>query len=267
MDTIIELFNNGHGEYSRKLQFKTIIIGVVIIITLNYYFRDTTINVIVIIFFVIAILNTYLKMNYNAMDDTNNMLMYKLNKIREENNNNIKLKIDRIKSSKINSKEFQLVITKLYTDNKLDFLYTDARLISFIYSILPLSKWNGDEFFSFLKGVNNILRLKYEIDNYYKSNGEYPINTSEMLESALELRVNTTNNLHNFIYSVPKLKMMTDYIDKVLFRYSQLMTYNIVSIYNSYKENNLKRGITNSTKFINLNHPKPIPDNNNMVYI
>lgn len=269
MDTIIELFNNGHGEYSKMLQFKTIVLGVVIILLLNYYFRERIVTVIISIVFVIYIINVYIKVDNNVTDDSNKMTMYKLNSIRKVNNDNIKIKVDRIKNTRLRNGDLQVVVNKMYIDNDLGYLYIDARLISFIYSILPLSKWNSEEFFSFLKGVNNILRLKYEIDTYYTANGYYPVNTSEMLETALQLRVNTTNNLHNFIYSIPKVQIMTKYIDDILKRYTELIYYNIYSIYNSYKENNAKRGINNHTKFINLNHPKPMPDsdNNHMVYI
>jgi len=266
MDNIIRLFKD-HGTYSKELQFKLIIIIITIVIVLNYYFKSNITNIIILSLFAFYIANIYLEFTNKVTDDSNKVLLYKLNKIKETNKKNIEIKLNRIKNSKIHKRDLELVIKKIYNDNNLDYLYTDSNLISFIYSILPLSQWNSDEFFSFLKGVNNILKLKYEIDNYYTQNNKYPINTSEMLQLSLQLRVNTTNNLHNFIYTIPKVKEMTNYIDNILKRYSILINYNISSIYNSHKKNISIIGINNQTKFVNVNDPTPLPNNNNMVYI
>lgn len=267
MEKIINLFKREHGVYSKQLQFKLIVLCVIIVIALNYYFKDSTTNFIILAVFVIYVMSTYLTITNNESDDFNKMLMYKLNEIKRVNRDNIKIQVNRIKDTFKNSKDMKLVIDKIYRDNNLDYLYVDATLITFIYSILPLSKWNSQEFFAFLKGVNNILRLKYEIDTYYNANGQYPINTSEMLETAIELKGKTLNNLHNFIYTIPKIKIMTKYIDDILNRYHILIYRNIDSIYNSYKNNIKLKGIDNSTKFIKLNIPTPLPNNNNMVYI
>ena len=111
-------------------------------------------------------------------------------------------------------------IKRIYDSNNLDSLYIDANLIHFLHSIKALSDYNLNEFFELLKGVNSILKIKNDIDEYYNANGYYPDNTSELFEGSLELRKNVVNNLHNFIYTVPKINKMYKYLSNYqLFHY------------------------------------------------
>jgi hypothetical protein len=115
---------------------------------------------------------------------------------------------------------------------------------------------NPDEFYLFVKGINNILKLRGQIEEFFAQNGEYPQNTSEMFDTAIRLKTNTLNNLHNFIYSVPKTGVMYQYIENVLERYNVLITRNLDKIYYYYSENVKTRGIQNSTKFVNFSNTK-----------
>ena len=82
-------------------------------------------------------------------------------------------------------------IDKLYKRHELSSLYVDANLIHFLFSVIKLYDYNPGEYYSLLQGTNNILKIKSDIDTFYESNGEYPENTSELLQSALELKQKT----------------------------------------------------------------------------
>ena len=105
--------------------------------------------------------------------------------------------------------------------------------------------------------IQEVLKLKKEIDEFYEANKAYPINTSEMLENALELKSNTINNIHNFIYSVPKSTVMFNYVNQITNRYNILISRITDSIYKSYLKSIDLNGINANTKFVSYNTTKP----------
>ena len=154
-------------------------------------------------------------------------------------------------------------IDKLYKRHELSSLYVDANLIHFLFSVIKLYDYNPGEYYSLLQGTNNILKIKSDIDTFYESNGEYPENTSELLQSALELKQKTINNMHNFIYTVPKMNIMYNYINDSIERYSILISRVTDDIYKSYKKNINQKGINSSTKFVNYNTTKHFDEMDN----
>ena len=160
-------------------------------------------------------------------------------------------------SSTSGQKLSQGEIQVLYEKNKLDALYIDANMIMFLHSILKLYEYNPQEFYLLLKGTNNILKLRYDIERFYSAEGEYPENIHEMLQIALHLKSNSMNNLQNFIYTVPKQKQMYTYVDNVIETYNILITRNIKVMHTYHLDYIKKNGINSNTIFIDINSSKP----------
>jgi hypothetical protein len=78
-----------------------------------------------------------------------------------------------------------------------------------------------------------------------------------MFEQSVMLRSNTINNLHRFIFAVPKTNMMYDYTNKIIKRYMVLISRNTDKIY-EYVQDNIKiTGVNTSTKFVSYNNTRP----------
>lgn len=250
---IKDLFLNRHGKYIKMLQFESLVIIVSVIFILTYYFPKTYGFVIMLIVFSIYVSDNYVTVNNATTDNFNNITMVKLENLQNKVNEYIANKLSKINNLKLQSNE----MVRINEINDLDSLYMDANMIHFLDSILPLYKYNAGEFYLLLKGTNNIMKIQKEIDEFYDANEEYPGNINEMLEMALDLRSKTINNMHNFIYSIPKIKVMNDYLNKVTNRYSTLISRITDSIHNSYKKNIELRGINVNTKFLSYNTTKP----------
>lgn len=244
--------------YSKFKNLTFEIIGLILftLFFINVYFRNNYQNVVILIVFLSIASYLYYKFRDASFIDFNQSTMFKLNKIKEYNYNWVSNKTKQLKLNPDNPNDSK-VIQELYSKNKLEYLYTNATLVHFIYSIIALESFNPPEFHLFVVNVNNILKLQYEINEYFIANGVYPINTSEILEQLLISKNETRNNLHNFIYSVPKQKIMYDYIGDILNRYNVIVSRIIFNVHSSYSKNNKQRGINNSTKFIDISSTKP----------
>lgn len=258
MDELQELFLNSQGEYKRQIQFNSLLIASFILMFFSYYYNNTQYaHIIALILFATFIANKYVKIEKFKLEGTNEQTMIKLNLLQEKVDlyliNKMQF-IEKTSGKKVFSKTIQNQILK---NNYLDSLYIDANLIHFLHSVLPLYQYNPQEFYLLLKGTNQILKIRNDIERFFSANNKYPQNISEMLEIAIGLKTNTTNNMHNFIYTVPKIKIMNDYVDKVIQRYSVLVSRNINMIHKYYLDNIQKTGINNSTKFVSYNKTKP----------
>lgn len=265
MNELQELFLNSHGEYKRQVQFNSLIIISIIIMFFSYYYDNTQYaHIIVLILFALYIANKYVISEKNVVRDFNEKTMYKLNTLQSKVNEYLRAKINLIEktSGKVFTKK---IVNDIYKSDQLNALYIDATLIDFLFSIVPLYEYNPQEFYLLLKGANNILNIRKEIEEYYHANedSKYPENIAEMLEIAIQLKSNTINNVHNFIYTVPKIKIMNDYVDKVIQRYGVLISRNVNIIYKHYKNNIDKKGINISTKFVSYNTTKPFDEMSN----
>uniref|UniRef100_A0A6C0H6H9 Uncharacterized protein n=1 Tax=viral metagenome TaxID=1070528 RepID=A0A6C0H6H9_9ZZZZ len=258
---LVDLFIKGNGSFERLLQFEVLVIVVLTSVTLTYLFSTTYAFVIILVAFILYIANLYITVKTNTVSDFNKTTMVKLNMLQSIVNKQVSQHVNLVSNSRIRFNTAQL--QKIQEQAKLDCLYYDANLIHFIYSIKSLSDYNLPLFAQFLRGVNNIMKLHKQIDDYNDANGEYPENTPQMLQVAMQLRINTINNLHNFIYSVPKVHHMTQYINNVVDRYNLLISRNVDAMYQAHNNDVLKRGINTTTQFVSYNTTKPYENVNN----
>lgn len=252
------LFLKQHGNFAKKLQFETIVVFMIVIIVLTQSFEKTYGFVILLVVFAFYVANSYVVINNDKINDFNSVTMVKLQKLQTKVYDTITKKINLVNNTSQNQQPMSRKnIDKIYQQNELDSLYIDANLIHFLFSIIQLHEYNPDLYFTLLKGTNNILRIQKDIDTFYESNGTYPENTSELLDIALQLRSNVINNLHDFIYTVPKTSKMYSYIGDSVERYATLISRVTDSIHDSYKKNIKQRGINATTKFVTYNTTKP----------
>ena len=250
--SLINLFVNEHGIYNRLLQFNVIISFILILFCFSKIFGlQNSMYIIVLIVFGIYITNSYVKSISNKVVDTNKLIYLKLQSIQEKMYEFIQYKINHTTMG--NQKISNIKQKELFHKNKLDALYINSNLIEFLYSITSLYDYNPNEFYLLITGTNNILKLQLEIENLRKDNGPFPENIQEMLQTAIQLRTNCMNNIQNFIYSVPKIKVMYNYIDIVSNTYYSLISQHIKQIHTYYKLNIKQNGINSMTKFININ--------------
>jgi hypothetical protein len=259
MDSVINIISNisGKGEISQSNKnriFKILIIVGLVLAIFTYLFPTNYAFVITLILFALWVANYYSTYTDNSITTTNNRIMYHLNVLQEITNTYIDKKLkDPKRQFKLSKNDYDII----YKNNKLSYLYIDSNLIEFLYSIKILSEWNDNEFYLLLKGTNNILKLRNDIEEYYQANKKYPDNIFEIFEQSLILRSNTINNLHRFIYSVPKNNMMYNYTNKIIDRYMVLISRNTDKIYYYIQDHIKTTGINSSTKFISYNTTRP----------
>lgn len=255
--SIIDLFINEYGTYNKHLQFEVIVLMFIIIVLFTTYFNKTYAFVIILLSFALFVANSYVNIKKSEIGDFNEETMYKLNILQDRVNETVSRKIESLNNYRYKSQLKKVDIQKLYESNQLDSLYIDANMIHFLYSIVDLYEYNDIEFTLLLKGTNNILKIRKQIEEYYESNNQYIENIAEMLEITMNLKSQVLNNVHNFIYSVPKMNKMYTYIDNVIDRYNVLISRNIDIIYTMYKYSIKKNGVTTFTKYISYNKTKP----------
>ena len=256
MDDITNLFIKEHGVYKDIFKFNVIIFFLILVFcfTKINLFNNYSIFILIAIIFAIYLTNLYVKINQDNLSDNNKIISFKLDSLQNKIYEYIQYKITT--SSVGTLKLSQNDINELYKKNKLDSLYIDANMIVFLYSIIKLYDYNPSEFYLLLKGTNNILKLRNDIEKFYESENNYPENIHEMLETAIQLKSNCMNNLQNFIYTVPKTHKMYTYIDNVIVTYNILITKNIKTIHNYHLKYIKKNGINSSTIFIDINASK-----------
>lgn len=243
-------------------KFSTIIILIFFIFT--YLFPQNYGNIVILLVFSLVVAYYYVSYNKTNLNDKNRIIMNHLMSLQENVNKFIDKNL--YEKNKLSSKLSRKDINQIYMNNRLDSLYIDSNMIEFLYSIINLSKYNDHEYYLLLKGTNNILKLRNEIEEYYNANKKFPDNINQMMESALFLRSNTINNMHNFIYSVPKTNMMYNYINDLIKRYMILISRNTDKIYEYVLQNRKLTGInTESNLSLTYNNVKPY-DNKNIEF-
>jgi hypothetical protein len=233
----------------------------IVMVVLTQSFEKNYGFVIILLVFSFYIANTYVSVKNDKINDFNSITMVKLQKLQTKmyDHINYKIRLSKISGQSMTKSD----LNNLYQRNELDSLYIDANLIHFLFSVIKLYDYNPDLYFSLLKGTNNILRIEKEIQTFYESSKRYPENTSELLQTALDLRMNTINNMHNFIYTIPKTSQMYDYIGDSTERYATLISRITDSIYASYQANIKQRGIDATTKFVSYNTTRAFDPNKN----
>ncbi len=207
----------------------------------------------------------YINVVDEDINNQNKIIDYKLNSLQEKVYDFIKYKIDLTNNTKDQTSKDMTKkdTTILFKKNELNSLYIDANVIVFLYSIIKLYEYNKYEFYLLLKGTNNILKIRREIEEYYNSNGKHMQNIQEMFEIALQLKTNCMNNMHNFIYSVPKMKIMYNYLEDCIVAYNTLMTNNLDKIHVYVNEYIKETGINTQTRFISYKQTKPFDEISN----
>lgn len=263
MDEIINLFTKEHGVYKQIFKFNTILFFSIILVILTKFnfFNNQSIFLILAFIFTLFLTNLFVKVNQNDLADNNKIIYFKLESLQDKIYEFIqyKINISTTGNQKLSSKDIQL----LYQKNKLDSLYIDANMIDFLYSIIKLYDYNQNEYYLLLKGTNNILKLRREIEQFKSSNSEYPENIHEMLQIAMQLKVNCMNNIQNFIYSVPKTNKMYKYVDNIIQTYNILITKNIKIIHKYHIDYIQQSGINIDTIFIDIDSTRPFDSNLN----
>lgn len=258
MDELQELFLNSQGKYKKHIQFNSLLIISFVFMFFAYYYNNTQYaHIIALVLFATFIANKYVKIEQNKLEDMNQQTIIKLNLLQNKFDKYLINKMQFLEKTSGKKMFSQALRKQILKKNYLDSLYIDANLIHFLHSILPLYNYNPNEFYLLLKGTNQILKIRNDIEKYFNANNQYPHNISEMMEIAIGLKTNTINNMHNFIYTVPKIKIMNEYIDKVIERYGVLISRNVNKIHEYYLDNIQKIGINSSTKFVSYNTTKP----------
>ena len=254
MDEIVNLFTQEHGIFQQYFKFEVIVFFMFILVIFSKLFGGNYLSVIILITFGLFITNLYVKFNNTTTNDRNKDIYIKLKTLQQVTYSFIDFKINLIMTSNqtISLEDKQ----KLFEKNKLDSLYIDSNLIEFLYSIVKLAEYNPFEFYMLLKGTNNILKLKNQIEKFYEANGDYPETINQMLEQILQLKTNCLNSIQNFIYKVPKTNVMYKYIDSIIESYNILINKNVKKIHNYHRDYIRKHGINNRTKFYNLDFAK-----------
>lgn len=253
-------------ELNNTTLFQVSMLIILIFFTFTYLFPNDYANVIILIVFSCIIAYFYVQYKKTDLSDRNRIIMNHLMTLQETVNKFIDKNLSQKNklSSKLSTKE----INQIYKNNILDSLYIDSNMIEFLYSIVNLYQYNQSEYYLLLKGTNNILKLRNEIETYYEANHIYPDNINQMMETALILRSNTINNIHNFIYSIPKTNMMYNYINSLIYRYMILISRNIDKIYMYVLENRKQKGVnTESNLALSYNNIKPYDHQNNNFYV
>lgn len=250
MDPVLNLFYNQNSIYARNLQFEVILICVFISIFLFIYTPKTYGFIILLLGLLYFVSLNYVNLKSTEINDFNKITMIKLETLQDISNKYV-LSLSKFGYSK-------KIIDNMLKRNTLDSLYLDANLISFIYSLIDLNNFNNREFFLLLKNTNNILKIRRQIEEYIdENNGETPENIAEMFQIAIQHKTNAINNVHNFIYSVPKINKMFKYIENTIERYNVLISRN-TDIINSYYLYHLKNNKINTmTNFVSYNTTKP----------
>ena len=265
MDEIVNLFTQEHGIFQQYFKFEVIIFFMFILVIFSKLFGGNYLSVIILITFGLFITNLYVKFNNTTTNDRNKDIYIKLKTLQQVTYSFIDFKINLIMTSNqtISLEDKQ----KLFEKNKLDSLYIDSNLIEFLYSIVKLAEYNPFEFYMLLKGTNNILKLKNQIEKFYEANGDYPETINQMLEQILQLKTNCLNSIQNFIYKVPKTNVMYKYIDSIIESYNILINKNVKKIHNYHRDYIRKHGINNRTKFYNLDFAKDFNEADNHAII
>lgn len=116
-----------------------------------------------------------------------------------------------------------------------DYLFVDSSMINYIHSILWLEKYNKNLFEKFLQGVNNILKLRYEVEET-DNQGKVPVKIKSVLRVVHNLKYNTINNLTSFIHTIPSDRKLYKKLKTLTIDYQKLVSKNIFYIEKIYKK-------------------------------
>lgn len=258
-----ELYNLFRNESGVKTKFNVILIILIILMIMNFYFGYNSSSIIILVVFALAIANYYTRYENENVDDFNITTMAKLAAIQSEIDSFIEYKMEFLRKTGAKDTDYR----RLFKNRKVSSLYMDANLIHFLHSVLKLSDWNKELYYKLTMRTNGILAILEEIEHFNEANEEsgktsYQENIAEMLELAMELRLRAINDMHDFVYTMPKSNKTNIYLGQITERYRTLITRVTDKIYSHYKRALEQRGINNMTKFVNyFESPKALDPN------
>jgi hypothetical protein len=175
------------------------------------------------------IADTFVTLKNKSLNDFNDETLVKLQKIQETMDGYIDYVVSKRK----------LIITdsgreRWKEEYTLEYLYTSVDLIHYFYDILPFYEYNPDAFFKLLKGTNNILKLKKQSDDYYRSTKRHIAGIADFISISMDIKLNCMNILHDFVYTMPKIPEMFEYHNVIIDKYNRIMTHVINDFYISY---------------------------------
>jgi len=238
------------GKYKDRLKVESMLIFIVIFIIAVKFLKEDYYKLVVLVIFIGVLVNAYIRVRYTSLDDLNEETMKHLDELQAKMYDYVDIEIVTNKLELSDSK-----VIKMKDSTKLESMYLDSRLINFLFSVINLYDYNPKQFFSLLKGTNNILKGRQDIEKFYKSNREYPYNTSDIFRVSLKLKTSCMNNVHNFIYTIPKNTQFYEYHYNIMTEYDKLITKHIDAMYYYTIENIKLRGINSETTFPKY-HPK-----------
>lgn len=248
---VMEFFTNANGHFANQTKFEVLLVAIVIILFFTFFLPKNYGFAIILIVFSFYIASLFLQAKQSTVNDYNTETLYQQKTLQ-----NIMYKTLYSKQKRKGKVVPSLTSRELST-YKLDSLHIDSNLIHFLYSIRDIAPYNPEEYIQLLKGTNNILKIRKEIEIYHKTNGVYPENIASLFEISLNLRSNTINNMHNFIYSTPKSSEMYHFIEKCIEQYSLLISRHTDIIHKYHKEYNASKPMNIDTKIIVYNTTKP----------
>ena len=253
MNNTIDLFTSRTGKYNDALKLKSVFLFVTILLVGLKLFSKSYYKLAILLALSAFIIEIYTSHNIDSLADINEDTMVKLDNLQQKMYDYIDLEILSKKLDVTNEMTLEMKRYRI-----LDSFYIDANMIYFLESIINMYKYSPKHFYSLLNGTNIILKMKREMETYYKANKEYPINTADMFRRALEIKTNCMNSIHNFIFNVPKHPKFYKYHSDIMNRYDTLITKNIDAMYRYMNHHNSIKGINIETKFPNYKPNQPI---------
>ena len=237
---IKSLFAEKQTTYVKTLQFRTIVLIVLFGFFLTITYPKSYGFVIILIVFLYFVGNEYIKFTYKQSDEENKQIHFRLRSLQRI--------IDKYITDEITKKRSQIDRKQVLKRYRLHSLYTDSDIINFLYDIRYFADRNPQEFYLLVKGTNNILFLKKQIEDYYQSNGVYQENIIELVEIAEDLRTRCTNNIHTFIFTTHKSNKFYNYHEMVTERYMLLLRRHFDRLYDYIKIHQYQTGTNTNSK-------------------
>lgn len=247
LDQLLKTNINNH------LKFELMVIAILVIFFFTYYFQfNQLVNVTALLSLVFIVV--YIRLDYYnyKISDTNEQLEYQLNEIQNVLYKYIDDVLEKIRYSDTNNLMSRSIHKQLLERVQLTWLYTDAKLIRYLYSLLFLYQYNEDSYVQIVIGINNILKIRGELEEYYRSNGALPDGVYYFAETAEELQTKVLNFAHTFIYKVPKTydsEIMTEHIITSL---HTLIKPHVQTIKKMSIKQTVQEGVNRTTRFVNM---------------
>lgn len=231
-------------QLKRTLQFESISIFIIIIIIFLILFPKNYGFLIILIVFAGFLTTFFIEQQLTTRDNFNHETKIKLNNLYQ-----IVYNLSKKKEQSINYFNHSEWISQRLPK----YLYLDATMIHFLDSIKDLAKWSDVNFVELLFHTNKLLHLQYMIIR----SGSIPENIFEIYDTAILVKRDCINTMHNFIYQVPKLNKMYTYVDDITSRYIVLINRNLDEIKAKRDEYIKIKGVNVNTHFNNHNKTAP----------